>query len=177
MGGRVRGGFPGFLSKTDEIRVQVLEAALERPLYDGMVWLPAGRLGWNQGRGLPMEAGIESQAGYALLSVPRLILLLLCAAQFVFYLSATLDGPVEMGYRQSITPDRLLGRVNSAYRLFAWGTQPIGALLGGVIGELFGLPAVFVLAGLASLTLILMRAIITERALVDAEAEGAAASA
>ncbi len=30
MGGRVRGGFPGFLSKTDEIRVQVLEAALER---------------------------------------------------------------------------------------------------------------------------------------------------
>lgn len=30
MGGRVRGGFPGFLSKTDEIRVQVLEAALAR---------------------------------------------------------------------------------------------------------------------------------------------------
>jgi RNA ligase (TIGR02306 family) len=30
MSGRVRGGFPGFLSKTDEIRVQVLEAALAR---------------------------------------------------------------------------------------------------------------------------------------------------
>ncbi len=30
MSGRVRGGFPGFLSKTDEIRVQVLESALER---------------------------------------------------------------------------------------------------------------------------------------------------
>jgi RNA ligase (TIGR02306 family) len=30
MGGRVRGGLPDFLSKTDEIRVQVLEAALER---------------------------------------------------------------------------------------------------------------------------------------------------
>jgi RNA ligase (TIGR02306 family) len=30
MGGRVRGGFPGFLPKTDETRVQVLEAVLER---------------------------------------------------------------------------------------------------------------------------------------------------
>ena len=30
MGGRVKGGFPGFLPKTDEIRVQVLESVLER---------------------------------------------------------------------------------------------------------------------------------------------------
>jgi RNA ligase (TIGR02306 family) len=30
MGGRVKGGFPGFLPKTDETRVQLLEAALER---------------------------------------------------------------------------------------------------------------------------------------------------
>jgi RNA ligase (TIGR02306 family) len=30
MGGKVKGGFPGFLPKTDETRVQVLEAALER---------------------------------------------------------------------------------------------------------------------------------------------------
>ena len=32
MGGKVKGGFPGFLSKTDETRVQVLEAVLERHL-------------------------------------------------------------------------------------------------------------------------------------------------
>ncbi len=30
MSGKVKGGFPGFLSKTDETRVQVLESALER---------------------------------------------------------------------------------------------------------------------------------------------------
>ena len=30
MGGKVKGGFPGFLPKTDETRVQVLESALER---------------------------------------------------------------------------------------------------------------------------------------------------
>ena len=30
MGGRVKGGFPGFLPKTDETRVQVLEPVLQR---------------------------------------------------------------------------------------------------------------------------------------------------
>jgi RNA ligase (TIGR02306 family) len=30
LGGRVRGGFPGFLPKTDEVRVQVLEPVLQR---------------------------------------------------------------------------------------------------------------------------------------------------
>lgn len=30
MGGKVKGGFPGFLSKTDETRVQILEGALRR---------------------------------------------------------------------------------------------------------------------------------------------------
>src|SRR5205807_1966573 len=30
MGGRVKGGFPGFLPKTDETRVQVLEPILAR---------------------------------------------------------------------------------------------------------------------------------------------------
>jgi RNA ligase (TIGR02306 family) len=30
MGGKVKGGFPGFLSKTDEMRVQVLEPVLQR---------------------------------------------------------------------------------------------------------------------------------------------------
>jgi MFS family permease len=81
---------------------------------------------------------------------------------------------ITVSLRQRIVPDRLLGRVNSAYRLFAWGTQPVGALLGGLIGELLGLRAVFLLAGLVGLTLLVTRAIITERALVDAEAEGAA---
>jgi RNA ligase (TIGR02306 family) len=32
MGGKVKGGFPGFLPKTDETRVQVLEASLKRQI-------------------------------------------------------------------------------------------------------------------------------------------------
>lgn len=39
---------------------------------------------------------------------------------------------ITVSLRQTIIPDRLLGRVNSVYRFFAWGMMPIGALLGGL---------------------------------------------
>jgi MFS family permease len=54
---------------------------------------------------------------------------------------------VTVSMRQAIVPDALLGRVNRAYRLLGWGTMPIGALLGGVLAQTFGLRAPFVLAG------------------------------
>lgn len=40
---------------------------------------------------------------------------------------------ITVSLRQSIIPDRLLGRVNSVYRFFAWGMMPFGSLLGGVV--------------------------------------------
>jgi len=38
---------------------------------------------------------------------------------------------ITVSLRQSIIPTHLLGRVNSVYRFFAWGSIPIGMLLGG----------------------------------------------
>ncbi|MGB1380381.1 MAG: MFS transporter [Ilumatobacteraceae bacterium] len=40
---------------------------------------------------------------------------------------------VTVSLRQSVIPDRLLGRVNSVYRFLAWGSIPIGAAIGGVV--------------------------------------------
>lgn len=40
---------------------------------------------------------------------------------------------ITVSLRQTIIPSRLLGRVNSVYRFFAWGMIPIGAALGGAI--------------------------------------------
>jgi MFS family permease len=38
---------------------------------------------------------------------------------------------VTVSLRQTIIPDRLLGRVNSVYRLLGWGCMPLGMALGG----------------------------------------------
>ncbi len=54
---------------------------------------------------------------------------------------------VAISLRQSLTPDEVRGRVAGAARTLAWGTQPVGALLGGVIAARFGLTAPYVLAG------------------------------
>jgi len=35
--------------------------------------------------------------------------------------------------RQSIIPGHLLGRVNSVYRMIAWGAMPLGAVVGGAV--------------------------------------------
>jgi MFS family permease len=40
---------------------------------------------------------------------------------------------ITVSLRQSIIPARLLGRVNSVYRFFAWGMMPVGSLLGGIV--------------------------------------------
>ncbi len=51
------------------------------------------------------------------------------------------------GLRQAIVPDELLGRVNGTYTLLTFGFVPLGALLGGLLGELLGLrPALLVAA-------------------------------
>lgn len=63
---------------------------------------------------------------------------------------------VTVSLRQRITPDRLLGRLNSAYRLLAWGTRPLGALAGGLIAQFAGLRVVFLGMGAITLLLVVM---------------------
>jgi predicted MFS family arabinose efflux permease len=42
-------------------------------------------------------------------------------------------GVVLVSYRLSLTPDYLQGRVNSAFRFLSYGSEPLGAALGGVL--------------------------------------------
>jgi hypothetical protein len=48
--------------------------------------------------------------------------------------------------RQTVTPNHLLGRVNSVHRMFGMGAIPVGAALGGLEARLFNTRAPFVLA-------------------------------
>jgi MFS family permease len=47
---------------------------------------------------------------------------------------------VQYSYRLALIPDELQGRVNSSFRLLAWGTRPVGALLAGFLLEWVGGP-------------------------------------
>lgn len=47
----------------------------------------------------------------------------------------------QVSYRQAICPDRLLGRMNASVRFMVWGTLPLGALVGGVLGNTIGIHA------------------------------------
>src|SRR6202521_2665498 len=64
-------------------------------------------------------------------------------------LIASFTNPVyninQVSLRQAITPDRVQGRMHATVRTIIWGTMPIGALIGGVIGNTYGLvPAMYV---------------------------------
>ncbi len=78
---------------------------------------------------------------------------------------------VTVTLRQRLTPDHLLGRLNSAYRLLAWGTMPVGALLGGLVAERVGLVWVFVVATALDLVLLACLPVLRERHLRAAEDE------
>jgi hypothetical protein len=55
--------------------------------------------------------------------------------------------------RQVLTPDALLGRVFTAFRLFSLGASGAGAIAGGLVADQLGLPApLFVAAGLLFVT-------------------------
>jgi len=52
---------------------------------------------------------------------------------------------VQFSYRIALIPDALQGRVNSTFRLLAFGFQPLGAAISGVLIERFGVLTAVVL--------------------------------
>jgi MFS family permease len=83
--------------------------------------------------------------------------LVVALAMMVMGMTFMMWNIITVSLRQRITPDHLLGRLNATYRLFAWGVMPIGALLGGLIAEVLGLRAVFLMAALVSVAMLYFR--------------------
>ena len=57
----------------------------------------------------------------------------------------------ELSLRQAITPDELLGRVNSAMHMLFHGVLPIGALAGGVLAEAIGIRTTLIVGSIGFL--------------------------
>jgi MFS family permease len=64
-----------------------------------------------------------------------------------------LGSPIELTYRQQVTPDHLQGRMNSTIRSFNWGMYGLGAPLGGLLADRIGYrPTLWIgIAGVAAM--------------------------
>lgn len=97
-------------------------------------WLGAGRTIFAS-----LLIGAGSYVGIASSNNPLFVGVML--ALYIFY--AVVWNVVTVSLRQAIVPDRMLGRVSSAYRLFGLIGLALGALLGGFLARGLGLTAPF----------------------------------
>jgi predicted MFS family arabinose efflux permease len=73
------------------------------------------------------------------------IVAVLIAGQFSFGIGVTVFNIGQVSLRQSVTPNRLQGRMNAVFHVAMVGSVPLGALLGGLLGETIGLrPTLFI---------------------------------
>lgn len=105
----------------------------------------------------PATAGGLALVGFSDLLVPLaggsllVVVPLLVAAQFFFGLGLTVFNVNQVSLRQAVVPDHLRGRTGATVRVLATGLVPLGALAGGVLGELLGLRTTLILAALGDL--------------------------
>ncbi len=107
-----------------------------------------GRFGW--GNSLILASLVS---GLLALLIPLaagpkpLAFAILFIGQIVGDLFMTIYLISELSLRQTITPDRLLGRVNASYGFFVGGVSTLGIFVGGLLGQTIGLrPATAVAA-------------------------------
>ncbi|MCP4082302.1 MAG: MFS transporter [Planctomycetaceae bacterium] len=73
----------------------------------------------------------SAPAFFAIACAPGALSLAIVLALLEF--SGLVWNTVTVSYRQRIIPNQLLGRVNSLYRLMAWGMMPVGLIMSGLI--------------------------------------------
>lgn len=100
--------------------------------------------------------------GYAAVGMSESVVTMSIPLFFVMC-GAMLWNVITVSWRQRRIPSDLLGRVNSIYRFFGWGSMPLGALAGGAtvyvleieLGRELALRSTFLLAGLACAVLLM----------------------
>jgi MFS family permease len=116
--------------------------------------LVSGRIAKRLGVGRTLIA-TDLVGGLALLAVPlaspAYALPALVVGFGISSLLLTAFNIVQVSLRQSITPDRLQGRMNATMRFFIWGVMPIGSLLGGGLATVIGIREAILFSYAASL--------------------------
>jgi predicted MFS family arabinose efflux permease len=90
--------------------------------------------------------GLTGMAVPLAVLVPRVALPMIVGSEFGQWMAVTTYYINAVSVRQAMIPDRLRGRVNATMRFIAGGVLPIGALIGGALGSVIGLPLTLVVA-------------------------------
>lgn len=88
----------------------------------------------------------------ALAPVGEAGLVLLVVGQLLYGTASGLKGPLDLSYRNAVTPDRLRARMNATIRSLNWGTIVVAAPLSGWLAASYG-NRTAIWAGIAGLTL------------------------
>lgn len=89
--------------------------------------------------GAMVLCGLSGMAIPLAVAVPTIALPMVMAAEFAQWLFLVVYLVIEVSVRQTVTPDHLQGRVNATERFLVNGAIPLGALLGGLLGEVVGI--------------------------------------
>jgi MFS family permease len=120
---------------------EVLHASVFIFAILGTAGAVGGILGGTLGPRVTAKIGSGPSLALALLGMPTLTLVTgLTSSWKVVWVTSAIEAflavlwnVITVSLRQSIIPSALLGRVNSVYRLLAWGTIPIATLFGGLL--------------------------------------------
>jgi MFS family permease len=121
------------------------------------------------GRSRTLTLSVVGMAAYVGTLALTADVIVIAVVMFLSGLTTMMWNVTTVTFRQRATPDHLLGRLNSAYRLVAWGTRPLGAALGGAIGQWLGVRSVFALMTVVALAVLIPDRHIDEAAMADAE--------
>ena len=105
----------------------------------------AARVG--QGPAIWMAALASTPAAFVVPFVHRdWTLGLLAVAQLTMWMAVVVYNITQVSFRQGLCPPHLLGRMNATMRFLVWGTMPLGALAGGILGSLIGVRSTLLVA-------------------------------
>lgn len=133
----------------------------------------AGRVVRRFGEGAPLPVLILAGACSAVVPALTHSVVAVAASFALFGMVGVIWNVITVSLRQSIIPDRLLGRVNSVYRLLAWGGMPLGALLGGFVANRYGLTAPYWVAAATQLVMAVVAIPLLNQREVDRARAGA----
>jgi predicted MFS family arabinose efflux permease len=138
--------FTLYALRTLGINVAVLGLAMSVGAVGGVVGALIAttvirRLGEGRTIALSLLPSVPAVAVWPVLpqATPAVAAVLIAATEMVIAAALVVYNVAQVSFRQRVCPRPLLGRMNASVRFVVWGTQPVGAFLGGVLGAAFGI--------------------------------------